>query len=332
MQEDLSLKLGQLFFVGFKGYTLSKETKKFLQTIQPGGIIFFERNIKDKKQVKKLINEINQCLKIKPFVAVDQEGGRVDRLKKIYTSIQSAYELSKLGLNKLLSSQITIINELLKLGFNTNFVPVLDVNSNSKNSVIGTRAMSNDPKIVSKYGSKIIELYLKHDVIPVAKHFPGHGDLSVDSHLELPVLSKSKSELNNFELIPFKNAIKNKVPMIMVGHIHMSKIEKEKNLPASLSKRILEGLLRKDLGFKGLILTDELNMKAVTKNYPQGIAAYKAISSGADMILFNWLEKSTLEAFWYIKGRIAGNKRILQRINESYKRILTEKKKLLTSS
>lgn len=325
---NFTKKLGQLFFVGFEGYALSKETKRFLQTVQPGGIILFECNIKDKKQVKNLIKEINNCLEINPFLAIDQEGGSVERLRNICTSLPSVWGLSKLGLNELLSAQKIIISDLLELGFNMNFAPVLDINSNPKNPIIGTRAIGNDPKIVSEYGSKIIELHLKNNIIPVGKHFPGHGDLTIDSHLSLPVLNKSKSKLNSFELIPFKKAIQKKIPALMMGHIQLPQIESDKKRPTSLSKNILKGLLRNELGFKGLIITDELNMKGVTKNYSLEAAAYEAINSGADMALFNWDEKHTLKAFEYTKQKIK-DKSLVKRIDESYKRIISVKKKLL---
>ena len=200
MASDLSKKLGQMFFVGFEGYTLTKDIKQFLETVQPGGIIFFECNIQTKNQVKKLIKDINDCLEIKPFIAVDQEGGTVQRLKKICRSTPSVWDLAKVGLKELLDGQKIIIEELLELGFNMNLAPVLDINSNPKNPIIGKRlrAISANPRIVASYGGEIIKLYVKNKIIPVAKHFPGHGGVDLDSHLDLPVLSKSLSELNKF--------------------------------------------------------------------------------------------------------------------------------------
>ena len=329
VKEDLNQKLGQLFFVGFQGYTLSKKTKQFLQTTQPGGIVFFENNIKSKKQVKQSIREINSCLKIKPFIAVDQEGGSVERLRSICTSLPSAWGLSKVGLKELLMAQNIISSELLELGFNMNFAPVLDINSNTGNPIIGTRSISNKPEIVAKYGSSIVSLFLKNKIIPVVKHFPGHGALNIDSHLALPALNKSKNELNGFELLPFKEAIKNKAPVVMVGHIQLPQIEKDKKKPASLSNKIISGLLRNELGFKGLIITDELNMKGITENYSLLNASYEAILAGADLLLFNFEERSTLKTFTYIKECVSKDKKLLKRINESYKRIILVKDKFL---
>ena len=327
--EDISKKLGQLFFVGFNGYTLSKETIKFFQAIQPGGIVLFEHNIETKNQVRKLIKDINSLLDIKPFVAIDQEGGSVERLRKICTSLPSVWALGKVGLKEFLAAQEILVKELSELGFNMNFAPVLDINSNPKNPIIGTRSISNDPAIVSEYGRKAIELYLKFNIIPVAKHFPGHGDLNIDSHLELPVLKKSKLELEKFELIPFKQAIKANVPAVMVGHIQLPEIEDDLSKPASISKKIVQGLLRDSLHFKGLAITDELNMKGITKNYSLVDASFEAVKSGIDMLLFNWNEKQTLKAHEDLFQKKLKDKNVQIRINESYKRIMSAKKRFL---
>lgn len=327
MITNLSKKTGQLFFVGFKGYTLSQETTNFLKKLQPGGIIFFEYNIKTKKQVKKLISDINKLLDIKPFIAIDQEGGSVERLRTICTSVPSLWALGKIGLKELLIAQEIIAKELLELGFNTNLAPVLDINSNPNNPVISTRSISNNPKIVSSYGKKIIELFLKFNIIPVVKHFPGHGDLGIDSHLDLPRLNKSKKELESFEFLPFKEAIKAKVPIIMIGHIQVPQIETDLTKPASLSKSLIQGILRNDLNFKGLVITDELNMKGVTKNYSLTNASIEAITAGTDMILFNWNEEQTLKVY---DNLVKNNKKLQSRISESYKKIISIKKKYLS--
>ena len=337
MKNDLKENLGQHFFVGFKGYSLSKETIKFFENVKPGGIVFFECNIKEKKQVKSLIKEINSLFEIKPFIAVDQEGGSVERLRNICTSVPSPWGLSKLGLDAILKAQKIIIEELLELGFNMNFCPILDINTNYSNPIIGTRAISDRANIVSEYGSKIIELYIKNNIIPVAKHFPGHGSLSIDSHLDLPTLLKSKSELYKLELLPFQKAIKSNVPAIMAGHIQLPQIEKDRTIPASISKTILKRLLQNEMGFKGLIITDELNMKGITKNYSLEEASLKALSSGADMILFNWEENSTLKVSKYLESNSLNDKSLLKQLNKSYTKIIRlktdflNKKKLVTS-
>lgn len=326
MQFDLNTKLGQLFFVGFDGYTLTKEIKSFLRAVQPGGIILFECNIRTKKQVQKLISEINDFLDIKPFIAIDQEGGSVERLRSICTGTPSLWGLSKVGLPETLKGQEIIINDLADLGINMNLSPVLDINSNKENPVIGTRSLSDNPKIVSEYGLEIVNLNLKHNLIPVIKHFPGHGDVNVDSHFDLPVLNKSKSELEKFELIPFKACIN--APAVMTAHLALPKIEKENNRPGSLSKEITK-ILRKDLEYNGLIMTDELNMKGVTKNYKLNDAAFQAVLNGADIVLFNHESESSLKAFNHLKKEAQNDKEFFSRIDESFKRIQSTKNKFL---
>lgn len=324
MQADLQTKLGQLFFVGFEGYTLTKEIKSFLRTVQPGGIILFECNIKTKKQVQKLIQDINDFLDIKPFIAVDQEGGSVERLRNICTGVPSLWGLSKVGLSETLQAQEIIIKELIELGINMNLSPVLDINSNKENPVIGTRSISERPEIVSKYGFEIVNLNLKYNLIPVIKHFPGHGDVNVDSHLDLPILNKSKSELERFELIPFKTCIS--APVLMTAHLALPKIEKEITRPASLSKEVIK-ILRKDLGFEGLIITDELNMKGVAKNYKLNDATFQAIINGTNLVLFNHESDSSLLAFDFLKQEVTKDKELLLRVEDSFKKIQSLKSK-----
>ena len=328
MDKNLRQKLGQLFVASFDGYTLDKKIKDYLQELQPGGIVFFENNIKDKKQVQKLIKDINNILEIKPFLSVDQEGGAVERLRKVCTSTPSVWGLAKVGLKELLQSQEIIIKELKELGFNMNYSPVLDINSNPANPIIGTRAISNNPDIVSSYGAELIKLSLKHKVIPCAKHFPGHGDLNIDSHLALPTLNKTKEELNKFEFMPFRKAIQSKVPVVMISHIYVPKIEGKNIKPASLSKKMIS-LLRKELKFKGLIITDDLRMKAITKYYSPEDAALEAILEGVDLLLFNTEIKNIQKVFEYLLKKAETNKSFQKRINESYKRICTLKKNSL---
>jgi len=307
MTVDRDKKLGQIFCVGFNGYTLTKEIKSFIRTVQPGGIILFECNIKSKNQVQELIKDINKTVDIKPFIAIDQEGGSVERLRNICPQVPSLWGLGKVGLEEVLLSQKIIINELASLGINMNLGPVLDINSNKENPIIGTRSISNNAEIVSKYGHEIVSLYLKQNIIPVIKHFPGHGDVNVDSHLALPVLNKSKSELESFELIPFKKSA-NISPCIMVAHLSLPKIEKESKRPASLSKKVLQGMIRGDLNYKGLIMTDELNMKGITENFKLSQASYEALINGSDILLYNHESESTLKAFNFLKQEMTKEK------------------------
>lgn len=335
--ENISQQIAQLFIVGIKGTKLSKEEKDFLINFQPGGIIFFEPNIRDKEQVKNLISEINNCFKVKPFISVDQEGGSVERLRKVTTSIPSLWGLNKISEEDLLTAQKIISDELIYLGFNMNFSPVLDINSNPENPVIGIRSLSNDPETVSDKGVKIGKLFLKNNLIPVVKHFPGHGDLNIDSHFKMPVLDKTKSELLKFELIPFIKAIKNNLPVVMVSHIQVPKIEKDKNKPASISRNVIKGLLINEMGFNGIVITDDLTMKGISLNYKYNEACREAILAYADLLILAGLDavqkkdylKSVVKVINKIVNETSENKILELRVKESYKKILGLKGKFL---
>ena len=329
MQADINQKTGQLFFVSIEGYTLMPKTKEFLKKLQPGGVILFENNIKDKNQLKKLIKDINSCIKIRPFITCDQEGGHVERLRKVSTSVPSLWGSAKTGEKNLLKAQEIIASEMKWFGFNMTLSPVLDINSNKKNPIINTRAISSDPKIVSKLGSSLAKLYLKNKLIPVGKHFPGHGDLNIDSHLNMPVLNKSKNELLKFELVPFKNVIKNNIPALMVSHIQLPRIEKNKQIPATLSKNIIQNLLKKELKYKGLIISDDMTMKGITKSHSLPMATKKAILAGINMVLLNTKDNNIENIFNCLNDECRINKNLERSINESYEKILKIKQKYL---
>lgn len=283
----LDEKIGQLIIGGFDGYTLSHNFNKLIKEKHLGGVILFSKNIKDSKSLLNLINnlkETNNSNKVPLFISVDEEGGPVSRMPNEIYNIPSNKYIGKINnedfsyeIGKLLGLQLS------SFGFNLNFAPVLDINSNPNNPVIGERSFGNDKNLVSKLGIKTIEGIKEENIVPFAKHFPGHGDTSVDSHLNLPVVNYDFNRLNNFELVPFKEAIKNGVDAIMIAHILIPKLDK--NNPSTLSKTIITDILRTKLGFNGLIITDDMTMGAITENYNIGDAAVKSINAGSDIIL-----------------------------------------------
>lgn len=335
--KDLKKQIGQLFIVGIRGTKLSKATKEFIEEYQPGGFILFESNIKDRKQVKALIKELKSLCDIKPFISIDQEGGPVDRLRKIGTSVPSIWGLNTLGIKEVLEGQKLLIDDLSDLGFNMNFSPVVDINSNPANPIIGTRAPGKSPEEVTSCGVKIADLYIKNNLVPVIKHFPGHGDLQIDSHLNMPVLNKSKKELLKCELAPFVKAIEKNVPAIMVSHIQLPKIEDDWDRPATVSKKSIKRLLINELGFKGLVISDDMTMKGITKNFKHPTNIEEAISAGCDLVIIasaSAVEKENYElfaakAFNYINEESKKNGKLRVRIKESYEKIISQKKKLL---
>ena len=240
-------KIGQLVFVGLDGLEPDDRTVKLIEKNYVGGFILFKKNIKSVDQTVKLTNslkDINSKNTIPLFIGVDEEGGRVSRFPKELTKIPKARDIGLVDDEKFSYKIGNILGERLSaLGINIDFAPVLDIHSNLKNTVIGDRAYGTTTEIVSKHGILVMDGIMDSNVIPVVKHFPGHGDTYMDSHIDLPVVNKTIDELEELELIPFENAIKNGADVVMMGHILLTNIDEE--YPASLSKKIINGIDRK---------------------------------------------------------------------------------------
>jgi len=218
-----------------------------------------------------------------------------------------------------------IAEEIKALGFNMNFAPVLDINSNPNNPVIGDRSFGENPEIVSKLGVQAMKGMQSEGIIPVVKHFPGHGDTSTDSHTTLPRVENDMERLKNFELIPFREAIDNGVDAVMVAHILLSEIDPEN--PASLSSIVIGDILRDDLGFEGVVLTDDLTMGAITGNYEIGEAVVKSVKAGADVLLVCHGYDRELDAINALRAAVANGDITEDRLNQSVFRILELKRK-----
>ncbi|MGH4123385.1 MAG: beta-N-acetylhexosaminidase [Clostridium sp.] len=322
-------KIGQMLVVGIEGHDLNDNTKSLIEKSKVGGVILFSNNIQDARQLLNLLNSLkneNSHNKVPLFLSLDEEGGRVTRMPKEFKRIPTNKAIGKIN-DKTLSYKIgaAIGYEIGAFGFNMDFAPVLDVNSNPKNSVIGDRSFGWDINLVSNLAIQTMKGIQSQNVIPVVKHFPGHGDTSVDSHMGLPSVNNDLKRLKSFELIPFAKAIKNNADAVMIAHILLSKIDSEN--PSSLSKTIITDILRTDLKFNGVIITDDMTMGAIVKNYDIGGAAVKSVKAGTDIVLvchgydnelavINALKNSLL------KGEVSG-----QRIDESVYRILSLKQK-----
>ncbi|WP_346913078.1 beta-N-acetylhexosaminidase [Clostridium sp.] len=321
---SLEEKVGQMFIVGFDGYEVDDNIINLIKNKKVGGIILFSRNINTVNQTKKSIeklNELNSENKFKLFMSVDEEGGIVSRIPKEMGQFESAWDVGVTGdLNYAFEHGKAIGKTIKSLGVNLDFAPVLDVNSNPNNPVIGVRAFSDDPEIVKKMGTEVYKGLRSTGILGVGKHFPGHGDTDVDSHVGVPVINKSLEELKNLELIPFKYAIDNGVDMIMVSHLYLPQLDKE--YVASISKNIVTKILREELGFNGVIVTDDMIMEGVKGKYPTSESAVKAIEAGDDLIIVsagihdqNSAIDGVMEA---VRNGIISEKRI----NESVYRIL----------
>ena len=324
--KDMSLdeKIGQLMIVGLEGTEISEAEIIQINLNKVGGFIFFSRNIDNKNQVLALLNglkDYNKNNKFPLFLSIDEEGGKVSRLSNIFNNL---YDAATLGVknNKEFSFEYGEIQglKLNNIGFNINFAPVLDINSNPKNPVIGRRAIGTTAEVVSEQGIAVIDGLKSMNIIPAAKHFPGHGDTGVDSHLELPLVDKSYEELENLELIPFKAAIDKKVDMIMVAHILYPQID-DKN-PSSMSYNIIQSILRDKLGFNGVVISDDMTMGAITENYTLEEASVKFLQSGGDILLISHGIENPFLVIERIKKAITNEEISIEEIDEKIYRIL----------
>mgnify|MGYP003305594328 FL=1 len=245
----------------------------------------FERNFENPKQLKTLIEDLQSLTAPNSpplFISVDQEGGRVTRLKKNFTQFPPMSCLGKAGSDDLAYRfGMAMGKEMRAVGINMDYAPVLDVHSNPENPIIGKRAISSDPDVVARLGCKIIQGFQDAGTIPVGKHFPGHGDTSQDSHLILPRVERNKESLEQIELVPFSKAFQKGLDVIMTAHVVYPAWDK--NSAATFSKPILRDLLRKKMHFEGLVMSDDLEMQAVTQT-PDEIPAL-AINAGIDLFL-----------------------------------------------
>jgi len=284
----LDFLAGQMIMMGFKGYELDSELMDVLRRVKPCGLVLFQRNIRGLTHVKRLIGEIQDYASNiglpKLLVALDHEGGVVFRSERL-TPLPSAMALGASGDPSNVEGAARIAGEELKaLGFNVNFAPVADLNTNPRNPVIGLRSFGDDPDTVSVMVSKYVSTLQSIGVMATAKHFPGHGDTSIDSHLDLPKVDVDLDLLMARELKPFKAAIDADVALIMTSHVSFPKID-ETGLPATLSKKILRDILRGLLKFNGLIISDALEMKAISGRFDAGEVAFHGLNAGLNVFL-----------------------------------------------
>ncbi len=287
--ENLTLKqkILQMFIIGFNGKNFATN-EYFSEMLHSGlgGVIFFTHNIDNEKQFKTLISDIAYNAAIPMFYSIDQEGGRVERTEKIhngkkYLSAKPAYDM---GLSFLQNQTKEIALELKSYGINMNFAPVLDVNTNENNPIIGERAFSSNPDEVISAGKVVFKEYEKYNIIAVGKHFPGHGAANADSHETLPVIDLPAQELEDVHIRPFKELIDFGLPAIMAAHVVYPALDTS-NLPASVSAEIINKILIQKLNFKGLIITDDMEMNGI-KGLPRIEACTKAINNGVNMFIF----------------------------------------------
>ncbi|MFB6466366.1 beta-N-acetylhexosaminidase [Cytobacillus sp. Hz8] len=326
---SLSEKIGQMIIAGISGTSMNASTKSLIKKDKVGGIICYADNLVNPKQTVQLINQMkieNQANPLPLLSSVDQEGGKIERLPGGLTSFPTNKKIGAIN-NSSFSYQVgTLLGKELKaFGFNLDFAPVLDINSNPKNPVIGDRSFSNNPSIVSKLGIQTMKGIQSQKIIATIKHFPGHGDTSVDSHLDLPIVYKNMTDLNKLELVPFKQAINSGADVVMVAHILLSKLDSA--YPASMSKIAITNILRKQLHFDGVVITDDMTMEAITDHYAIGKAAVESVKAGSDIILVAHDYNKISQTITSLKSAVQKGEISEQRINESVRRIIQLKRK-----
>jgi beta-N-acetylhexosaminidase len=282
MPTTLRRQIGQLLIAGFNGHQIPAELRSLAKEFSLGGVILFARNIVEPEQVAELTFDAARLLPDLPvWVSVDQEGGRVARLRAPFTEWPPMATLGRCGDVRLAERFArALAAELKSVGITLDYAPVLDINTNSKNTVIGDRALSEQAEEVARIGSAIVRGLQAEGIAACGKHFPGHGDTSADSHLELPLVEHPPDRLRRVEFLPFKAAIEAGVATIMTAHVLVPSLDEKR--PATLSRRVVYDLLRDELGYEGVILSDDLEMKAIAAEYEVPSAAVLAIQAGCD--------------------------------------------------
>tara|TARA_Y100000780_G_scaffold232582_1_gene267449 strand:- start:32435 stop:33502 length:1068 start_codon:yes stop_codon:yes gene_type:complete len=317
-------ELGQLFITGFESIALSEQEGEFLESNNIGGVILFTRNYQDPAQLAELVNQIQTKRDEYPlFISVDQEGGRVKRFKDSFIQLPSMLTLGKNDSPKLtFELHQAMAAELSACGINLDFSPTCDIWTNPKNTVIGDRAFGDNPELVERHVSAAIRGLHAGNVIACAKHFPGHGNTTKDSHYELPYVTAEMNQLEKIELKPFIKAAKSRVEFMMMAHLIVDAIDPD--LPCTLSKKAYD-FCRERLKYKKIIVTDDMEMHAITKHFSVEEAAIKALESGADILLYRSMEQSSI-AFKAVKEAVRNGRLKLKMIEEKIERVKACKK------
>lgn len=282
---DFRRQVGRLAIVGFNGHSVPDELRRLVGEFDLGGVIYFNRNVDTPEQVADLSRQVTGLAREWPlWISVDQEGGRVARLRRPFTEWPPAITLGRSG-DEALAVRFAraLADELRAVGINLDYAPVLDVHTNPKNPIIGDRALSDRAEAVARLGAAVVRGLQENGVAACGKHFPGHGDTSVDSHEALPVVEHDRRRMDAVEFVPFVKAIEAGVATIMTAHVFAPALDER--YIASFSPTVVDTLLKQTLGFRGVVISDDLGMKAVSATHSPGEASVAAIRAGCDAVL-----------------------------------------------
>jgi beta-N-acetylhexosaminidase len=321
-----ALDVGQLLIIGFDGTEMSTGLASLLGRIQPAGVILFARNIKTPEQTWRLLRACQNCVRTPLFTCVDLEGGTVDRFRDALEPTPSAADVFATADRRLFRQHGRVIGENCRaLGFNVDFAPVLDLAFAASRSVMGSRAVSSDPRKASRYAREFLAGLKDAGVLGCGKHFPGLGEGKLDSHHELPVIEKSLKKMWGEDLAPYRT-MRRQLPMVMVSHAAYPRVTREK-IPASLSRVWIANILQKKIGYRNLIVSDDLEMGGVLSAAPMGDVAVEFVRAGGDLCLVCHREDRVLQAFESLMSAAEGDKRFSARVAASAKRVAAFKKK-----
>lgn len=321
--------IGQLFMVGFLGTSVTAELRAFIKDYKPGGVILFSRNLESVEQIVGLTNDLQACSPHSPLlISIDQEGGRVSRLPAGFTIFPPCAVLGQSNSTELAyAAAATIAKELRAVGINMNMSPVLDVNSNPDNPVIGDRAFGTTPDVVCELALANAAGLQDNRVVACGKHFPGHGDTNADSHKELPVVEAARERLEAVEFPPFRRAVEQGVASLMTAHVLYKSLDEQ--FPATLSPAIIDQFLRQELQYDGVVLTDDLEMHAIVDHYGIGDAAVRAFVAGCDVLLICKDRDREVAAFEAMEQAVATGAISLDRLHRSAARIARVKQRFV---
>ncbi|HET7004502.1 MAG TPA: beta-N-acetylhexosaminidase [Candidatus Binatia bacterium] len=327
--DTLRQKIGQLILIGCQGETLGNDERLLIEEYQFSGLILFKKNCTAAAQMGSLCRSIWQLFDaVPPFIAIDQEGGRVQRLSAPFSQFPAAADIgSRNDLDLAYRLGHATAAELSLTGINLDFAPVLDVCSNPNSPIIGDRAFGAEPQRVIEVATAWTRGLRDGGVIPCAKHFPGHGDTDKDSHLELPLVRKSLDELQRIELPPFAHACRNRIEALMTAHVAYPALDP--TLPATLSETIVTGLLRHQLGYDGVVFSDDLGMRAISDRYEAEQASTLAVRAGVDVLLFCHVIDKAIAAFEFLCAEAERDPAVRANIETSYRRVTELKRRYL---
>jgi beta-N-acetylhexosaminidase len=331
MVNELRKQIGQIFMVGLSGNALQQEELTLLHDFPVGGFILFKHNCSSPEQIRALCDSLWEVAPDPPpFIAIDQEGGTTHRLPEPFTHFPFAARVGERGDSSLAyRAGHATATELSLVGINLNFAPVLDVNSNPNSPVIGNRSFGADPRQVIAFSERWILGTRAAGIISCGKHFPGHGDTDKDSHLHLPCVDRKLEELRAVELPPFVHACQRHIESLMTAHVLYRALDDE--FPATLSAKIVTGMLREVLGYDGVVFSDALEMKAISDHYGYREASALCIQAGVDVLLYSHPMPTVPRVFEFLYNLAENDPMIRDRVEYSYRRILKLKRRYLKS-